>query len=262
MNKQTSSLSEQLSHAVLDESLEDVQATIEAGADVNALGLYNETPLYMACNHELPQIARFLLSYPGIDITKGRISRWPQGVAGYVLPSKDLHNTTPLYAAIRNGHLSIARMILNHPDKEKYLKADKNWASTIKGTFNFMFDGESLGVLLDAAAPYPSLHQFTIDCSLEYAFSWHEVAPELAALLHRRKNNELRLTLRPLGKLISRFVHEDNVDSLEYTLEHANCFCNLEELQPELEAAKQVAVEKMQPRCVLLLQKALASRVG
>lgn len=55
------------------------------------------------------------------------------------------------------------RMILTHPDNDKYMEDKENWGRLIQGTFNYMFSPTALAELLNAAKPYPKLFQFTID---------------------------------------------------------------------------------------------------
>lgn len=73
-----------LLHAAMDGSLKGVKAACEAGADINAQHPERGTALFIACQDHHSRIARYLLEQPGIDITKGTISLYPQGIAGAV----------------------------------------------------------------------------------------------------------------------------------------------------------------------------------
>lgn len=251
---------EKLIKATANGSLKGVKAAIEAGADVNGADPTWGTALYTTCRDNHPRIARYLLSCPGIDITKGLTFFCPQGVAGlYYSPNHEEYNHTPLYAAIEESNLSVAKMLLTHADKGKYLQADENWESTVKGAFNYGFCRFALNLLLDAASPYPQLHQFTISTAVELAFSYRRVAPELASLLKRRAKNEFLLTYQPLAQLITSLVQEDDSYSLEYALKCSGDFCDASLLRPVLENMLHLAQNLKHREIELLLKDQLES---
>lgn len=189
MDKKILSPTDKLFKAIWNRSLKGVQAAVAEGADVNTMNTNWETPLYLCSEFNHSRIARFLLSIPGIDILKGRLSQWPQGIAGICIPlTNELHNRTPLYAAIIARNTSIARMILAHPDKDKYLGDTENWQSIIKGTFNYSFSPDALAVLLEAAKPYPKLFQFTIDKAKSFAKSFNMKTPKIDIFIEKVQN--------------------------------------------------------------------------
>lgn len=164
MNKKNLSPSEKLLKAVWKGSIRAIKEALDEGADINAQDSTWGTALFIASQHNHPKIVHFLLSRPGIDIVKGLVSTVPQGVAGCYFPlTHELHNRSPLYAAIDNDDTSIMRMILSHPDKYKYMEDKKQWESLIQGTFNYCFSPFALAELLLAAKPYPKLFQFTVN---------------------------------------------------------------------------------------------------
>lgn len=258
-----SSPSEKLIRAAQNGSLKGVMAAVEAGADVNARGEGDETALFIACQQNHPRIARYLLGCPGIDITKGRLSLWPQGTAGLVYPLvREQHNHTPLYTAIAENNLSIARMLLTHPDSSRYLQPDEAWVGVIKGAFKFMFNSEALEALLEAAAPDPELLQLTISTAIEEAFSWREAALPLAGLLQRRKGIDPSLILRALAGHIRSLVNHDDEHSLAYTLEHAGSLCDIHPLLSVLQDLLQLARQKKHRECEQLLMETIAQQGG
>lgn len=260
MKKKTLTPSENLIQAVVKGSLKGVKAAIEAGADVNTYDETWGTALYTAAQFNHTRIARYLLTCPGIDITKGEVSHYPQGVAGIIcLHDDEQYNHTPLYTALHNGNLSIAQMLLTHPDKGKYLQADENWESTIEDTFNYSFSGYTLNFLLDASLPYPQLHQFTVTTAVKQAFSHRELASELAELLRHRAINEIKLTQQPLTEHIINQVYEDDNDNLAYSLTCAEYFCDVAVLRTTLQAALLLAQKNRYYDCQQLLEKKLAT---
>lgn len=253
MIKKPKNPTERLLKATITGSLKGVRAAIDAGAAVNTMDEDWGTPLFIACRGNHPRIARFLLSCPGINITKGFMSNWPQGVAGCVMPYSSQFNTTPLYAAMEAGNLSIARMLLKHPDKEKYLQPNRNWISTIRGTFNYLFEPARLEVLLDAAACNPGLLQITIATAIKEAISRYQVAPELANLLRRKNKSIQKLVRNAIAEHIGMLVRHNEPDVLKYTLDNVDYFFEIKELLPDLQIALRIAQQRNRRECMRLL---------
>lgn len=257
--KETLSPNERLIQAAQKGSLKGVKEVIEAGADVNYLGEYRESALFIACQYQHPRIARYLLDCPGIDITMGRWFPWRQGVAGLAAPSEELQLNTPLWAAVNNDDLVITRMLLKHADKEKYLQADEYWASTVKTTFNYDFSPYMLDALLTASEPYPQLHQFTIDKAVDLAFCYHWAAPDLEELFTRRGKGELALGRTALIKGIQSLTCWNAKGQVSYALEHAEKICDKAQLLPDLLATLRMAKKFKSSECEKILQETIES---
>ncbi len=257
--KETLSPNERLIQAAQKGSLKGVKEAIEAGADVNYLGEYQESALFIACQCRHPRIARYLLDCPGIDITLGRWSPWQQGLAGVVLPAKELQLNTPLCAAVDNDDLIITRMLLKHADKRKYLQADDYWASTVRTTFNYDFSPYMLDALLTASEQYPQLHQFTIDNAVKFAFCYFWAAPDLEELFTRRGKGELALGRKALIKGIQALTRSNSDDQVSYALEHAEKICDKAQLLPDLLATLRMAKKFKSRECEKILQETIES---
>lgn len=184
MSETSKSSTDKLFKAIWNRSLKGVQSAVDEGADINAMHPDWGTALYICSQFNHSRIARFLLSCPGIDILKGQLSIYPQGVAGCYYPlTREEHNTSPLYAAIIADNTSIARMILAHPDKDKYLGDKENWKSIIKGAFNHYTSPVTLSVLLDAAKVYPKLFKLTVAEMKRNADFWRRDISEIEDLI-------------------------------------------------------------------------------
>lgn len=252
---------ENLIIATFNGSLKGVKAAIAAGADINAVDEKRRTALFIACKYNHPRIVHYLLSCPGIDITKGWKSYYPQRLAGMISPTTDeyMYHHTPLDAAMVEGNYDIARMLLSHPDNGQYLQADKKWGRTIEDAFEFDFSPESLSFLLDAATPYPRLHQATIKKSVFLAFYMYEVAPKLAELLQRRDKGELQCARLALPDVILSLVNANDEFAMEYALKHLGVFGDEEQLLPVLENALYAAQKLKYHEIEQMLKKKLES---
>lgn len=257
--KETLLPNERLIQAAQNGSLKGVREAIEAGADVNYLGEYQESALFIACQCRHPRIARYLLGCPGIDITMGRWFPWPQGVAGCAAPADELQLNTPLWAAVNNDDLVITRMLLKHADKGKYLQSDEFWASTVMTTFNYCFKPLMLDALLTASEPYPQLHQFTIDNAVELAFCYYWEAPALEELFTRRAKGELALGQKALVKGIQSLTCSNSERQVSYALEHAEKICEKAQLLPDLLATLRIAKKIKSRECEKILQETIES---
>ena len=183
MSKTSKSSTDKLFKAIWNRSLKGVQSAVDEGADINAMHTDWGTPLFICSQFNHSRIARFLLSCPGIDILKGELSIYPQGGAGCYYPlTREEHNTSPLYAAIIADNTSIARMILAHPDKDKYLGDKENWRSIIKGAFNHNTSPVTLSVLLNASKSYPELFKLTVAEMKRNADFWGRDISRIAEL--------------------------------------------------------------------------------
>lgn len=267
-----------LLHAAMDGSLKGVKAACEAGSDVNTQHPEWGTALFIASQDHHSRIARYLLEQPGIDITKGRISLYPQGIAGLVyLRERTEHNHTPLYAAVEAGNVRITRMLLNHADKAKYLQPDENWATCIKSTFNYgsnpfgvspIHDTPSLhfeqpcifDILLEAAEPYPELQIFTLSEALKSALSWRDVNIRIMAEYIRNRSSHIQaLTFNCVTDLILQHVRNNEEHCLNNCLEYAPpLFGTADRLRPYLQAAHRLAQQLLHNKCADKLRAALA----
>lgn len=247
---------EKLLQAAMKGSLKNVQAACEAGADVNTQHPDWGTALYIACKFGNTRIARYLLKQPGIDITKGRPSLYPMGVAGCVAPPKKrvMHNHTPLYIAVCNGNLAIVRMMLKHEDSTKYLMAHDDWENTIKGAFNYYYKPNILNELLNAAANFPEVHLHSLDHAIEKAFYWDTPLPELAESLRNRPAPAHALAFCCATEHILRLVREDDSHTLASALRFAGNFGSTEQLRPYLLAAHRLARQLGHTECEELLR--------
>ena len=251
--------SERLLKATITGSLKGVKAAIEAGAAINTLDNDWGTALFIACQFNHPRIARYILSCPGVNITKGCTSSWPQGVGGCVMPYARQYNTTPLYAALEAGNLAIARMLLTHPDKRKYLQANRNWVNTIRCTFNnYMFNQRGLALLLDAASEDSELLQFSITTAIKEGFSWRHAEEELTELFQSRSRKEQKLILNAFAEYIGSLVRRNESQILKKTLASVASIGDMHALLPQLKEHLQTAQEKSRRECMLLLMEIIA----
>lgn len=277
MKNTNTSPNDMLIKATMNGSLKGVKAACEAGADINAQHPEWGTALFIACQDHHSRIARYLLEQPGIDITKGRISLYPQGIAGLVyLRERTEHNHTPLYAAVEAGNVRITRMLLNHADKAKYLQPDENWATCIKSTFNYgrnpfgvspIHDTPSLhfekpcifDILLEATEPYPELQIFTLSGALKSALSWGGDSINIMAEYIRNRSAHIQaLTFNCVTELILQHVRNNEEHCLNNCLEYAPLFGTADRLQPYLQAAHKLAQQLQHEKCANSLRAALA----
>lgn len=258
--------------AAMNGSLEDVKAACEAGADINAQHPEWGTALFIACQEHHSRIARYLLEQPGIDVTKGRISLYPQGIAGLVyLRERTEHNHTPLYAAVKAGNVRITRMLLNHADKDKYLQPDENWATCIKSTFNYggnpfgvspIHDTPSLhfekpcifDILLEAVESLPELHLFTLSCALQNSLCWFiPDRPIMAEYIRNCSARTRELTFNCLTDFILQAVRTKDTRKLANCLTSALVLGSAEQLRPYLQAAYSLALQLQHAECAEIL---------
>lgn len=276
MKNTNTSPNDMLIKAAMNGSLKGVKAACEAGADINAQHPERGTALFIACQDHHSRIARYLLEQPGIDITKGTISLYPQGIAGAVyLRERTEHNHTPLYAAVKNQNITITRMLLNHADRAKYLQPDENWQTCIKSTFNYgqnpfgvipFYDSPAqfepsciFDILLEAAEPYPELQIFTLSEALKNALSWGGDSINIMAEYIRNRSAHIQaLTFNCVTDLIQKHVRNNKEHSLNNCLEYAPLFGTADRLQPYLQAAHKLAQQLQHEKCANSLRAALA----
>lgn len=246
---------EKLLQAAMKGSLKNVQAACEAGADVNAQHPDWGTALYIACEFGNTNIARYLLKQPGINITKGRPSLYPMGVAGCVIAPKKrvMHNHTPLYIAVCQNNLTIVRLLLKHEDSAKYLMADDDWENTIKGAFNYIYKSEILDELLNAEASAPENLLRSLGYAIEKALYRGTPLPELAKSLRKRPGPARTLAFCCATDHILRLVREADNDTLASALKFATDFGTPEQLRPYLIAAHRLAQQLGHTECEELL---------
>ncbi|MBQ8479690.1 MAG: ankyrin repeat domain-containing protein [Akkermansia sp.] len=276
MKNTNTSPNDMLIKAAMNGSLKGVKAACEAGSDVNTQHPDWGTALYIACLHHHSRIAHYLLQQPGIDITKGTISLYPQGIAGAVyLRERTEHNHTPLYAAVKNQNVTIIHMLLNHADRAKYLQPDENWQTCIKSTFNYgqnpfgvipfydspvQFEKPCIfDILLEATEPYPELQIFTLSGALKSTLSWGGDSINIMAEYIRNRSAHIQaLTFNCVTDLIQKHVRNNKEHSLNNCLEYAPLFGTADRLQPYLQAAHKLAQQLQHEKCANSLRAALA----
>ena len=85
-----------LTYAIQSNQLKIAEKLLKAGADVNAGGPQNYTPLHAACNYGRPNLIAFLLKQKGIQVDKAQNG-------GY----------TPLYYLLQRGDTKNAKLLLD-----------------------------------------------------------------------------------------------------------------------------------------------------
>lgn len=84
-----------LTQAITKGDLDTVIKMIEAGVDVNKEDKYGNTPLYVACQYNEPEIVRQLVAAPGIDVNK-----------------RTVEGESPLFLACMQNNIEIVEILL------------------------------------------------------------------------------------------------------------------------------------------------------